>query len=61
MAAFNIDLFKIDTNGQTTDFINGMFASAFYPTISRPTRVTQQTATIIDNIIANMHEYPVTS
>ena len=61
MAAFNIDLFKIDTNGQTTDFINGMFASAFYPTISSPTRVTQQTATIIDNIIANMHEYPVTS
>ena len=38
-----------------------MFASAFYPTISRPTRVTQQTATLIDNIITNMHEYPVTS
>ena len=61
MADFNIDLLKIDTNGQTTDFIHGMFASAFYPTISRPTRVTQQTATLIDNIITNMHEYPVTS
>ena len=36
MADFNIDLLKIDTNGQTTDFIHGMFASAFYPTISRP-------------------------
>ena len=42
-------------------FIHGMFASAFYPTISRPTRVTQQTATLIDNIITNMHEYPVKS
>ena len=61
MADFNIDLLKIDTNGQTTDFIHGMFASTFYPTISRPTRVTQQTATLIDNIITNMHEYPVTS
>ena len=61
MADFNIDLLKIYTNGQTTDFIHGMFASAFYPTISRPTRVTQQTATLIDNIITNMHEYPVTS
>ena len=61
MADFNIDLLKIDTNGQTTDFIHGMFASAFYPTISRPTRFTQQTATLIDNIIKNMHEYPVTS
>ena len=61
MAAFNIDLLKIDTNGQTTDFIHGMFANAFYPTISRPTRVTQQTATLIYNIITNMQEYPVTS
>ena len=61
MADFNIDLLKRDTNGQTTDFIHGMFASAFYPTISRPTRVTQQTATLIDNTITNMHEYPFTS
>ena len=49
MADFNIDLLKIDTHGQTTDFIHGMFASAFYPTISRPTRVTQQKASLIDN------------
>ena len=61
MADFNIDLLKIDTNGQTTYFIHGMFASTFYPTISGPTKVTQQTATLIDNIITNMHEYPVTS
>ena len=61
MADFNINLLKIDTHGQTTDFIHGMFASAFYPTISRPTRVVQQTATLIDNIITNMHGYPVTS
>ena len=54
-------IYTHDTNGQTTDFIHGMFASAFYPTISRPTRVTQQTVTLIDNIITNMHEYPVTS
>ena len=40
---------------------HGMFAPAFYQTISRPTKVTQQTATLIDNIITHMHEYPVTS
>ena len=34
MADFNIDLLRIDTHGQTTDFIHAMFASAFYPTIS---------------------------
>ena len=56
MADFHIDLLKIDTHGQTTDYIHIMFASVFYPTISRPERVTQQTATLKDNIITNMHE-----
>ena len=58
MADFN--LLKSDTNHQTTYFIH-MFANAFYPTISKPTRVTQQTATLIDNIITNIHEYSIKS
>ena len=50
-----------DKNLQTTDFIRNMFANAFYPTISKPTRVTKQTATLIDNIITNIHEYSIKS
>ena len=61
MADFNIDLLRSDTNLQTTDFIHNMFANAFYPTISKPTRVTKQTATLIDNIITNIHEYSIKS
>ena len=61
MADFNINLLKSDTNHQTTDFIHNIFANAFYPTISKPTRVTQQTATLIDNIITNIHEYSIQS
>ena len=61
MAHFNIDLLRSDTNHQTTDFIHNMFANAFYPTISKPTRVTKQTATLIDNIITNIHEYSIKS
>ena len=61
MADFNINLLKSDTTHQTTDFIHNMFANAFYPTISKPTRVTKQTATLIDNIITNIHEYSITS
>ena len=33
----------------------------FYPTISKPTRIAQQSATLIDNIITNIHEYPIKS
>ena len=38
-----------------------MFANALYPTISKPTRVTKQTATLIENIITNIHEYSIKS
>ena len=61
MADFNIDLLRSDTNHQTTDFIHNKFSNAFYPTISKPTRVTKQTATLIDNIITNIHEYSIKS
>ena len=61
MADFNIDLLRSDTNHQTTYFIHNMFANAFYPTISKPTRVTKQRATLIDNIITNIHEYSIKS
>ena len=38
-----------------------MFANAFYQTISKLTRVTKQTATLVDNIITNIHEYSIKS
>ena len=33
----------------------------FCPTISKPTRITNYSATLIDNIITNIHEYPIKS
>ena len=61
MADFNIDLLTTDTNHQTADFIHNMFTHMFCPTISKPTRVTNYSATLIDNIITNIHEYPIKS
>ena len=61
MADFNIDLLTNDTNNLTVDFVHNMFANMFYPTISIPTRIVQQSATLIDNIITNIHEYPINS
>ena len=55
MGDFNIDLLKSDTHKPTNDFINMMFASSLIPLINRPTRVTQQTATLIDNIFSTNH------
>ena len=55
MADFNIDLLTNDTNNLTADFVQNMFANMFYPTISKPTRIAQQSATLIDNIITNIH------
>ena len=53
MGDFNLDLLKIDENQYTKDFINQMFSSTFYPLISKPTRITNISATLIDNIFVN--------
>ena len=50
MGDFNIDLLKSEENRHVNDFLNQMFSSSFYPLISRPTRVTKSSATLIDNI-----------
>ena len=55
MADFNIDLLTTDTNHQTADFIHNMFTHTFCPTISKPTRITNYSATLIDNNYNNQH------
>ena len=50
---FNIDLLKYDTNIKYKDFYNFMTASGFLPQITQPTRITETTMTIIDNIYTN--------
>lgn len=56
MGDFNIDLLKLDLNYNSNSFINIMFSSSFYSTISKPTRITKSTATLIDNIFSNTLE-----
>ena len=54
---FNIDLIKVDMQNQTKDFVHSLYTNAFYPTISKPTRVTEHSATLLDNIITNITGY----
>ncbi len=40
-------------NGPTSDFINDMYAKSMFPLINKPTRITNYSATLIDNIYTN--------
>lgn len=47
---FNLDLLCYDTVLHCRDFADLMIASSFLPTITRPTRITDTSATLIDQI-----------
>ena len=59
MGDFNVDLIKTGTHGPTSDYLGGFTSRGFYPLISLPTRLTDETvdrhgtATLIDNIWTN--------
>ena len=53
MGAFNIDLLKFQTHGKTNDFIESTISKGYLPLITKPTRVTIYSATLIDHIYSN--------
>ena len=53
MADFNIDLFKVNIHAKTNEFVNDIISQAFLPKITRPTRITPHSATLIDHIYSN--------
>ena len=54
---FNVDLLKYNEHQNSRNFINTMFSYGYYPMINYPTRITCNSATIIDNIFTNvLHE-----
>ena len=50
---FNHDLLKYDTSSKNSDFLNTMSAAGFLPSILQPTRITEFSSTLIDNIFSN--------
>lgn len=50
---FNINVMNIDKHSDTNEFIEIMFAYSMIPNISKPTRVTRLTSSLIDNIFTN--------
>ena len=53
MGDFNIDLLKDDTSRPVHDYIDFIYSKSLIPTIYKPTRITETTATLIDNILSN--------
>ena len=56
MGDFNVDLLRVDTHGPTSDYLGGFTLEGYYPLVSLPTRLTDTTATLIDNIWTNKVE-----
>ena len=54
---FNIDLLKSDEHAPTGEFLNNLTSYSFMPTIFHPTRITANSATLIDNIFLNSIAY----
>ena len=46
----SISVLNADSHVPTNDFIDLMYSNGFYPLISKPTRITSHSATLIDNI-----------
>ena len=53
MGDFNLDLLKHELHRPTERFLDTMYANSYIPMINRPTRVTRNTCTLIDNIFTN--------
>ena len=53
MGDFNLNLMDSDCYSLTGEFLDEMYSNMFFPLITRPTRITSHTATLIDNIFTN--------
>ena len=54
MGDFNIDLLKVDDHPASSEFVDIIFSHSLIPLITKPTRITSSSATLIDNIFATI-------
>ena len=53
LSDFNLNMLNFETHNLTNDYINSLISKSFLPVITMPTRVKQQSATLIDHIWTN--------
>ena len=50
MGDMNIDLLQCQSHIKTNDYLDNLFSNGFVPEITKPTRITSHSATLIDHI-----------
>ena len=53
----NFDYMKVNEHKNTSDLLNVFFTAGILPTVSRPTRITHTSATVIDNLYIKSQDY----
>ena len=53
MGDYNINILNYDSHSATAQFVDLLYSYALLPLINRPTRISQSSATLIDNIFTN--------
>ena len=55
--AFNLNLIKYMQNKGVNQFLEKIIVKTFIPQITLPTRITEKTVTLIDNIFTNSYKH----
>ena len=58
---FNINLLNFESHNKTNIFLDDIISNGVIPLITKPTRITDHSATLIDHINTNMTEHNITS
>ena len=53
LSDFNVNMLNFESHNLTNDYINLLISKSFLPVITLPTRIKQQSATLIDHIWTN--------
>jgi hypothetical protein len=61
MGDFNLDLLKFESHQDTDNFLNTLNLFCFQPFILKPTRITDHSSTLIDNIFFNSLDHSTLS
>ena len=61
MGDFNINLLGVQKRSYAHNFLLSSQRFSFFPTIDKPTRVHNNSAALIDNILLNRFDYNITS
>ena len=58
---YNINLLQHNVDAHVDDFLNLLLSFSLLPLITKPTRVTESSATLIDNIFSNLQPFPLST